>query len=112
MDTTNIIQFNPFSSKNNYLKLLDSHISSLSIENATFTSCFFEAGSWKKLQFKNCQFNSCVFNNLDLNHCTFEDCTFSYCNIDACKWVGGSLASIIWKKCQLKHNQWIMCQLD
>ena len=112
MENTNIIHFNPFSCENNYLKLVDSQLNGNIVENATFTSCFFSVGVWKKMVFRNCNFNSCVFDTLDLSACIFENCNFSYCRWDACKWVSSTFKSVDWKKCHINHGQWIMCNLD
>ena len=112
MDNTNIIQYNPFSNENKYLKLANAEISHLVVENTSFSSCLFLLGSWKKIKFVNCTFHSCIFDSLDLTSCKFENCTFVYTRFDSCKWTNCVFEYSTWKKCNVVYNQWILCQID
>lgn len=112
MENTNIIQYSPFSQENSYLKLINTELFEITIENASFNSCLFYLGSWKKIIFKKCNFHSCVFDSLDLTSCIFENCSFSYCRLDSCKWVSCTFTNNQWKKSHVVHGQWILCQLD
>ena len=112
MENTNIIHYSPFSNENSYLKLSNSELVDITIENASFKSCLFFCGTWKKITFKNCNFHSCVFDSLDLSNCNIENCNFSYCKVDSCKWVTCSFINTQWKKSSVVHGQWILCQLD
>lgn len=112
MEGTKIIHFMPFSSENSYLKLNDSSLSEITLENATFNSCLFFIGTWKKITFKNCKFFACNFDSLDISSCIFENCTFNYCRLDSCKMSSCSFINTEWKKSNVIHAQWILCQLD
>lgn len=112
MENTNIIQFNPFSSDNSYLKLSESNLTDIVIEDAVFNSCLFFLGNWKKLVFRNCKFFACTFDSLDLSACIFENCSFSYCRLDSCKWVTCTFTGSTWKKSSVVHGQWVLCNLD
>ncbi len=112
MENTNIIQYSPFSQENSYLKLTNTELVDITIENANFNSCLFYLGSWKKITFKNCNFHSCVFDSLDLSACIFENCSFSYCKVDSCKWVSCTFEGTQWKKTSVIYCQWILCQID
>ena len=112
MENTNIVQYSPFSQENSYLKLNNSELVDITIENAAFNSCLFYLGTWKRIIFKNCNFHSCVFDSLDLSNCIFENCTFAYCRLDSCKWSACEFSLTEWKKSSVVHGQWVLCQLD
>ena len=112
MENTNIIHYSPFSQENNYLKLHSAELVDITIENATFTSCLFFLGSWKKIAFKNCRFQACVFDSLDLRACNFENCTFCYSKIDSCTWITCSFKNTTWTKTTINYSQWTLCDID
>jgi len=112
MEKTEIIRHNPFKSENNFLNLLDLSLDNYLISDALFTSCKLEQVQGKKLVFVNCTFQACVFESLDLSNCSFENCAFRDCLWTACKFVACKFNNISWKRCFLKHNQWIGSQMD